>query len=1847
MKNKELSLKYSSKDLPKLLANADSQPIVIWYDDEGTQAMYRIFSVGADTDRYARRDAWRNARLNDEMTPEIAAYELGNFQAPAPYNITVSLTSKEQVYLREGDQNNNIEFTFFTADSGGSHLSESVQVVYSFNNAGATASATKIYNSGEEVVMNIDQYLSVGRNDITITVTGRSTGATRILILHYYVVSMELTSAFNVAVPQTPNTALIVPYALRCSSAGVKYIEFYIDGNLVHTATSTESLTDTSVSLDMPSQGGLHHLQISAYVEAGDGKFYSKTLYREFVVTGSTGIWISLAIDLPSGMLINTDKTNLILTAEQYVQTEITWGYYNSRGISATVRWTLGGESLRATEAQVTDAESNAEPYVLKFVPTQTGTLELKATVNESVTTYSLVVEVNKSGVQEATEGLNLKLQSLGRYNNEPADERNVWEFNGIKAIFPPGWAWSEQQGWDGNDALAVSGGKQVVIPIQPLGNAPHTNGCAIELDFMTYDVDDENDTVLSVWGRNDNGNECGIKITAEAALMQSGDGVVMKTQFKQNERIKLCFIVNRESSVTFPHLAFMTIDGVYERAVDYGSGGSYTNQAQLVLGSSTGKASIKVYNIRCYGQALSVQQEMYNHFIDSSNVAQKIIDNDIYADGNVSVEKMQGVIPVMLFDGLDTAYNNITTLEGVTDKDTKINVNVSFYNPDDPTKNFTIEGARVKLQGTSSLGYPRKNFKVYSKKDAAVMRDFEGKVIEKGLYAFKDGDVPVSTWTLKADFMDSSCTRNASVARIYGDIEPKVNIKDAAGNQALMTPPQVAASKYEGITGVKFPYNLRTTPNGQAIVCFHRLPGDKQYTFLGQYTMLNDKGNEYVYGFHSIYAPTAKGIANGNGNVVLTDPMAMWLKDSVKDALVASGDIYRIHDNARTRCYEILDNTSAMSDFSTTAGWDDLVEMDGASYRHLRIEQAFESRYPEIDDGDYLSEEERTEAAMAVFQPLADFINWMVSCKDGNALNLTRFEATLDQHLDIYKLAGYYSYLMRFGAVDQVKKNMMWTTYDGVHWFPIRYDNDSTVDKKNSGALFYSYTFTRDTEDPDATGEYCYAGHDSLLWNALEQSSRFMSIVRDVDDAFYAAGLTYEQVCDYYDKKASDMWCESVYNENMHYKYIAPLVRQINKQDWLQFLQGKDKSHRHWWLRNRFDMFDSKWGTGEFTNKSMRILAGGTPRYSKMYFTAAKSSSFGWGINKRAQFVNQKGDYSVTADRGEDFVLEIAERGLAIGDPVYIFGANNLSKIDLHELAPYLSSAIELSYMYDKELGSNLRTLIIGVADGVAITDANRNSSTDLSFSGFDVLSRLEYLNIRGLSQVVSVQFINKLSSLKTFLAEGTGMTTFTCADGVAFERLQLPATLRSMNLSRVSWKNLEYAPTTQLRTLTLEYMTAEDEFPKVKQFVFDWLDMLERTYGMDSKWGDFSLRLTGVDWTNVPYHRLQQLMNLGSCLMSGHSYIKCNTEFTNAQMTELLKAFGNNIFTDGADLVIDCDSSKLILGINAVGDTVLTMGADGITEMHERGTCQIVATGFPIRGTQEGGKIIYSILGTATYGAMIDALTGVVTANEEGYAESHVISINAYNDKTMIQGVIELRLVPLTYPTGVDIKKVIAPDGKVLLPDASGSVPLTSTGVYRVQRTLIPQGTTGTTKAFQWNYTGQNASQSSVNGQTEAEFQLWVKNISAQEIYEDLSYWVAFNNPAVDPASVGVRDTVKLCMFAILQVLVNNNVIHGNEELYRFFVQKYGITPETLNYLNSYELRNIVGDIVIEPSDNITTFKSLDYNVIEFLRAIRSIDASGAKLDDEMENVSKCDKLESVSFENNTASITFGDYE
>lgn len=155
----------------------------------------------------------------------------------------------------EGETGNYIDFTFDVKSRSGASTGEDVVATYTFSNAGNTRKVTQIYPAGTNVHFLADQYLDSGTNTISIVVTGRNSLVSTMAAVNYTVVSLSLTSSFNFSQAIPVGEYLSIPYVI--DGAGVKYIEWYIDGtklDVVDTvsdihSTRTKNIDTTQISV--------------------------------------------------------------------------------------------------------------------------------------------------------------------------------------------------------------------------------------------------------------------------------------------------------------------------------------------------------------------------------------------------------------------------------------------------------------------------------------------------------------------------------------------------------------------------------------------------------------------------------------------------------------------------------------------------------------------------------------------------------------------------------------------------------------------------------------------------------------------------------------------------------------------------------------------------------------------------------------------------------------------------------------------------------------------------------------------------------------------------------------------------------------------------------------------------------------------------------------------------------------------------------------------------------------------------------------------------------------------------------------------------------------------------------------------------------------------------------------------------------------------------------------------------------------------------------------------------------------------------------------------------------------
>lgn len=758
---------------------------------------------------------------------------------------------------------------------------------------------------------------------------------------------------------------------------------------------------------------------------------------------------------------------------------------------------------------------------------------------------------------------------------------------------------------------------------------------------------------------------------------------------------------------------------------------------------------------------------------------------------------------------------------------------------------------------------------------------------LNKNRYVMKSGAIPANKFVLQANYADSSGTHNGSLLRLIQNTW--YNATFGSNNEfKLRTAPQLFASGYtvthdnanlgedgtwvDGlynvqptangyvpnragktwpqITGKEFPYTIRNAADSFPCAVFYNDPsGDGNTHFLGQYVFMDDKKSDFIYGERSIYAfgdftdPFAMNINNTKNGV-------NGKQDTAANRVWNNKDVLRIEivlPNTNVTSYmsmnvpttlELDDEGNVTSTGGTQVPCTNIKYDEKGNPLNYYWEDYFEMIYPDPDDIEadkFSPDSEFVQTA----KPFIDFLTWITGLAalnvdnsgnqyhDGtvNQTALNRFIAEAHEHLDLYKLAAYYIFFLRFGLVDSVERNAQLKTYDGKHWHYEPWDMDIALGNTNQGALVLNPPLTRDSVIP-GTSTKAFSGRgestSNFMWDCLEAWDYWINtLVPEVAGALYDAGLTYDNVSKMFDENYSDKWAESLYNEAGFFKYI-----RNGGGDYLPWLQGSRESHRHWWLSTSMNYYDAKWSCGTFKDRRVVLFVDkGISSEGTDLLTIKPTSStfFELSASGGTASIERK-----SATPSDPAVFDISARTFSAKDPTWIYGGSFIEELDLSCFAKTMAT-VDVSRCYDSILGANIKKLNLGIAlTGTGNSRTGYTSGTKLRISavdanaGVDALEELVELNVTGQTSVNNTSGIlvqNDRTSIEDLYAAGTSIVVFQNApSGNVFKNLVLPNTTRVTNADGTistssinsfiihsgSWDNLEFWDCTSTSTPT-----------------------------------------------------------------------------------------------------------------------------------------------------------------------------------------------------------------------------------------------------------------------------------------------------------------------------------------------------------------------------------------------------------------------------------------------------------
>lgn len=1272
-----------------------------------------------------------------------------------------------------------------------------------------------------------------------------------------YMVSIHLLEgeAYNLATATLKGNQIEIPYKIEGSNVQ-KTVRCYLNGSQVD-----EASVYTNGTFRIPTNNlshGTHAVQIRAEYRVDEvTTIYSNSIYFGVIVyeEGVKRPLVATRFEYEDGSLVTGIP---YIDVEQYDSYSLPYAVYDPSNVTADVDFYSGNELVSANNLIFT-----RDTFTYRYI--NHGTVD--CSIRCGLTKYDYRINVAQSSlvVDEPTDSLTLYLDAYGKSNN--SDTKATWAFNDITTDFENVNFGGD--GWQGNALKLMNGGKATVnyLPLKSQLSGAN-NSFSFSIRFKVTNVVDENEVVISCLDNYGTG----FVITTQEAKFVTNGGKTVSTKFASDEIYNITFISYPVATDTSSNdtkintsMIYLYVNGILSGAEqrDVADSIYQVNPQNITLKAD--KCTLEVYSMRAYNTQLTDEQVFSCYLVDlgdSKTFKEEYNQNDILDfNSNISVTSIYGKIPYLIVTGKqDDGQPTLTYAAVVNDKDPKYDVDSILYvDGANPEYNFMctpgekdgkVKMPQIRLQGTSSLAYPRKNYRIYTK-DATLMIgcDAEGNggtLAKKSKYSMSATAAPVNCFCLKADFAESSSSHNTGMANMVQDVLAK------AGD---LTPAQKFVNKEA------YPYEVRTTVEGHPCLLFYRATETDTPVFAGKFNFNNDKSTEAVFGFLDIdgyhidseFEERMSELAQDsfifpdNFDSVTDEDQKVWDKMAIMSELIGSNP---------TECWEFKNNNNRMGVFKE-ADFDKKIIDEETGKEMYAWCQMWEARFPD-EDALNLSFEKGVKPKY-----LMRVAKWLHSTDTeeatGNQLSnpvaygndtythdtaeyrAAKFKNELKDYFDVKFLCDYYILNDCVAGADQRVKNMMWGFWydpeyvgpgDGMLCYPIYYDNDTILGVRNDGSNVFYWDVNEESLDPSSNPEdkvYAFAGHDSVLWKNLR--NQCASDLEASYNRIRKDNMTNSRMYYFFDETQSGKFCEKIYNKDALYKYVTPKTQgvevtadgstSVRIYNYTSSAQGDRKAHRHWFINNRMDLFDARYNAGNYPTSYIQIKGPNIVEVNgaqEFKATAARDYYFHVRSDEGMELHKQ-------VNKGDTWNY-VYDSDMSDGSTFYFTGCKWMSKLDLSNWKGVSKLDIPNMPVLEEIIVGNLEKENSRLTESPISNNAPlikritvHNYKTIPSFD-FSKCSYLEYLDLRGCD----------------------GVSTVTFAAGGNISEIYYPANYQNLNLislPRLTVEKIHFEEVTNIRSLRVE------NCPKINGLSL--LESLLRTDGNNLKY----VRITGINLT------------------------------------------------------------------------------------------------------------------------------------------------------------------------------------------------------------------------------------------------------------------------------------------------------------------------------------------------------------------------------------------------------------
>lgn len=648
------------------------------------------------------------------------------------------------------------------------------------------AAATLSVPQGESTI-DVGSYLVSGSNTVKLRVEN-SEGSSRTLSYTITVVSLTMTTPFDALAVYTGD----VVFNYTVTGTGSKTVRFLMDGVELGTETVTSSGRSRSYAIPVQPDGA--HV-LTAYAEVSmDGT----TVKSNTLTLGM--LWVSAEMQAPA---ILTSFSREAATQGEIIS--IPYLVYDPMSETASVTLSVLEADGTVYSTRTLTAGRERQVWTIQDYPAGQVTFRL-ACLNAAV---DLAVEVTEHtvSVEPVTDALALHFDPSGRSNLE--DHPASWSDGEVAATFT-GMGFTGADGWltdeDGAAVLRILSGGEMSIPFKLFSGDARASGATVEVEMATHNVRDYDTVVLSCLsgGR-------GFQIASQYAELRSEQSRI-SMQFKEDEKVRVSFVVEPRN---LNRLIYVYVDGILSGAIRYPENDNFAQSPAVGLTIGAESSGIDVYRIRLYTKGLTRREVLDNYIADRPLLSDRVDlaqRNDIFdLAEDIVISKLPPTLPYMV----------IQCPELPQYKGDKKTCRVEYINLADTARGFTAENVQIDVQGTSSAGYKKKNWKLKFRSGITCTASGE----TSDTYQLRPGSMPASAFCMKADVASSEGANNVELVRLYNDACP------------YKTPPQQADSR------------VRVGIDGLPCVIFWQNTETNEVRFWGKYNFNDEKSSEQVYG--------------------------------------------------------------------------------------------------------------------------------------------------------------------------------------------------------------------------------------------------------------------------------------------------------------------------------------------------------------------------------------------------------------------------------------------------------------------------------------------------------------------------------------------------------------------------------------------------------------------------------------------------------------------------------------------------------------------------------------------------------------------------------------------------------------------------------------------------------------------------------------------------------------------------------------------------------------------------------------------------------------------------------------